>query len=218
MSGRIKLLKGGVPVNAAEEPPVLYKYDVPGEFDKTCGSFGLSDFQLPNAQCPDHFVCVNNGTDTSLRKFSTCIDTMNCAMLAGMTTGYAASNQIALFIHQMIPHHRNAVNMAKALLHENVLVCDDITNEDNPDCNMERILRDVVNTQNYQIQGMMGILKAKSFPVTEDCLVKVSTVRDVTEYSAPAPAPAPTPTKSDGSSMVHNSAIALVVLIVAILV
>jgi uncharacterized protein (DUF305 family) len=33
-----------------------------------------------------------------------------------MTTGVMASDETALFIHQMIPHHQNAVNMAKTLL------------------------------------------------------------------------------------------------------
>ena len=40
---------------------------------------------------------------------------MNCAMMSGMTTGVVEGTQseAALFLHQMIPHHQNAVNMAK---------------------------------------------------------------------------------------------------------
>ena len=39
---------------------------------------------------------------------------MNCAMMNGMTTSVKGSeSEVALFLHQMIPHHQNAVNMAK---------------------------------------------------------------------------------------------------------
>jgi uncharacterized protein (DUF305 family) len=46
-----------------------------------------------------------------------------------MTTD--ATSEIGLFIHQMIPHHQNAVNMAKALL-KTGFSCEDLTNEDDP--------------------------------------------------------------------------------------
>ena len=41
---------------------------------------------------------------------------MNCHMLAGMTTKATTGSGMALFIHHMVPHHQNAVNMAKATL------------------------------------------------------------------------------------------------------
>ena len=137
MTGRIKLLKNGVPVNTTDAPPIEYEYDVPGEFDEQCGTFGLDNFQLPNLQCPETFVCLDDVSDPALVTYAHCIDAMNCAMVAGMTTKYSANSPIALFIHQMIPHHQNAVNMAKVLLNQKVLNCDDVTNEEDPDCIME---------------------------------------------------------------------------------
>jgi hypothetical protein len=137
MTGRIKLLKNGVPVAEADEPTLEYRYDTPGEFDDKCGTYGLDSFQLPNPECPETFVCMGDVTDPALIQYADCIDAMNCAMLSGMTTQYSASSPVALFIHQMIPHHRNAVNMAKVLLFQNILKCDDLTNEDDPDCKME---------------------------------------------------------------------------------
>lgn len=177
MSGRIKILKNGVPVSGGDEPSIDYRYDTPGEFDGKCGTFGLDPFQLPNVQCPDQFVCIGDTTDPGLVQFASCIDAMNCAMLSGMTTQYASSSPVALFIHQMVPHHQNAVNMAKVLLKQDVLNCDDLTNEDDPGCHLEAILRDIVNTQNFQIQGMLTILEQYNFPKTADCMVEVSTVR-----------------------------------------
>jgi uncharacterized protein (DUF305 family) len=183
MTGRIKLLKNGAPINEANEPSIEYRYDTPGEFDVKCGTFGLDNYQLPNSQCPDKFVCFDNTTDTALVQYATCIDAMNCAMLAGMTTGYSGNSPVALFIHQMVPHHQNAVNMAKVLLHQNTLVCDDLTNEDDPDCQMEAILRDIINSQNFQIQGMLAILEQKNFPKTSDCMVEISTMRMIEDSS-----------------------------------
>jgi len=73
-------------------------------------------------------------------KFSQCLDAMNCHMLAGMTTGIKAQDERALFIHQMIPHHVNAVNMAKALIKTGKTVCEDLANDEDPDCILEGIL------------------------------------------------------------------------------
>eukprot|EP00804_Cyclotella_cryptica_P016810 CCRYP_001795-RB/>CCRYP_001795-RB protein AED:0.35 eAED:0.45 QI:0/0/0/1/0.5/0.2/5/0/350 len=80
-------------------------------------------------------------------------------------------------LHQMIPHHQNAVNMAKALLKTGRVRCDNLTDEESeqaPDCAMEVILREIISGQNAQIQVMRGILEAKSFPQTNDCTVTVS--------------------------------------------
>jgi len=77
----------------------------------------------------------------------------------------------------MIPHHQNAVNMAKALLRTGRVKCDNLTDEESkqaPDCAMEVILREIISGQNAQIQVMRGILEAKSSPQTNDCKVTVS--------------------------------------------
>lgn len=107
-------------------------------------------------------------------RFSQCIDSMNCHMMVGMTTSVKnVEDETALFIHQMIPHHQNAVNMAKALIKTNTIQCDDLTNDDNPDCAMEIILREIINNQNAQIQAMRAILESKSFPQENDCVVPI---------------------------------------------
>merc|ERR1711957_806860 len=41
-----------------------------------------------------------------VKEFAGCIESMNCAMTAGMTTGASSDNALALFVHQMIPHHQ----------------------------------------------------------------------------------------------------------------
>lgn len=173
MTGRIKLLKAGEPVSATDEPVIDYEYDMPDGFDAECGTFLLNEFQLPNPECPQQFVCDADEVGGDYAKFASCIDAMNCHMMAGMTTGSSAKSEVALFIHQMIPHHQNAVNMAKALLKTGTLQCSDIE-EETDDCGMELILREIINTQNFQIQGMRAYADAMGYPAEDDCVVPIA--------------------------------------------
>lgn len=63
--------------------------------------------------------------------------------------------------------------MAKTwLLHKPM--CDDYADEENADCVMDNLMRDIVNGQNHQIQVMRGILEALRLPPEDDCVVRVS--------------------------------------------
>ena len=93
-----------------------------------------------------------------------------------MTTGVKAKSEGALFVHQMIPHHQNAVNMAKALLKTKKVHCEDLSNDEDPDCILEGILYEIVNTQNLQIQAMYDYLDAKRYPEADNCNVYVDTI------------------------------------------
>jgi hypothetical protein len=160
MSGRIKLLKNGFPINPDDMPEIPYKYDVPGKFDGKCGSFGLDNFQLPNEQCFQPFVCDVSADNSKLELYAECIEAMNCHMLAGMTTKATSMSGVALFIHHMVPHHQNAVNMVKSTLKLADYKCDDLTLETS-DCVLEQILRDIVNSQNKQIQVSSTVMKIR---------------------------------------------------------
>jgi Domain of unknown function (DUF305) len=177
MTGRIKLLQGNKTIQSDSDlPEIPYQYDVPSEFDESCGSYALSEFQLPNAQCPERFVCDAQNSEISM--FASCIEAQNCHMFMGMTTGVSAKSVEALFYHQMIPHHENAVNMAKTLLTLGNLQCDEF-DEESPDCIMHQIAVTIVNNQNYQIQKMRGLITSHGFPDADDCIVPVSgTVTD----------------------------------------
>jgi hypothetical protein len=198
MTGRIKLLKDGVPIQETDSPEIPYTYDTPGPFDMKCGTFGLDAWQLPNDQCFDRFVCDVPDDDPSLQQFSDCIDAMDCSMLSGMTTGISSGSATALFIHQMVPHHQNAVNMAKALLHTQTLSCDDLTDESD-DCVMETILREIINGQNFQIQTMYNIAESLGYPRTDDCEVLISQ-QLMPDMPTPAASPVASPDSTDASS------------------
>jgi len=172
MSGRIKFLDETEHLIQQENVPALpYIYDNPSTFDDKCGTYGLKQYQLPHPQCPSMFVCQKKQMSDKLRQYSECYDAMNCAMAVGMTT--KVEDEISLFIHQMIPHHQNAVNMAKTLLHSDKISCYDLTLETN-DCLLHVLLVSIINSQNHQIQVMRGVLESKGLKEDYDCDVSVS--------------------------------------------
>jgi len=195
MTGRIKFVDSdGAPLYPADEPAIPYGYETVGAYDQSCGSSGLEDFQLPNDQCPDEFVC--NRPAGAVGKFAECIDSMNCAMLAGMTTNVHNDNALALFSHQMIPHHQNAVNMCKSLLISGEADCADLEDEDDPACVLNVICQEIINVQNAQIQAMRGVLDAVGSTPESDCVVLVETVE------APVTPPAKSPKSGKKKSKV----------------
>jgi hypothetical protein len=177
MTGRIKLVDAnGEPLVTEDTPEIEYSYDEVDDFDKQCGTFNTSDYQLPHPECPEKFVCDVAGESSGLSDFADCMDAMNCAMMVGMTTH--ATSEVGLFIHQMIPHHQNAVNMAKALL-KTGLPCDDLLDDEDTNCIMQGLMREIVNGQNAQIQSMRAVLETLEEPAYADCVVPVFGEDDV---------------------------------------
>jgi len=225
MSGRIKFKDAAGTMLNMEDTPAMYpnkspKYDVVTEFDQQCGTYGLEDFQtsMMIGQCPDTFFCDGSSL------FTQCIDAMNCAMLSGMTTQYGGlensdENDVVLFLRQMIPHHRNAVNMAKTLLKNGGVSCSGEPIEEgdavSAGCLLQPIARSIVNTQNSQIITMQDILdnltgeEGNCF-FEDGVLVDTSTT---TGSPVAAPAAGPTdavPKTSGAAGSMLNSVIATV--------
>ena len=76
------------------------------------------------------------------------------------------NNSIITFIHEMIPHHQNAIQMSKALLESGQLndpafELPDDENE-NPNEIMQDIAWNIINSQSHQIQKMEAYLKQGS--------------------------------------------------------
>lgn len=68
--------------------------------------------------------------------------------------------------------------MAKAVLHANAAPCDDLTNNEDPNCIMQAMLYGIVNGQNYEIGIMSNILAAMNLPRADDCVVEVPNTED----------------------------------------
>jgi len=174
MTGRIKLIgSDGSKLNEDDTPDIGYEYDCVSSFDEKCGTYGLDGFQPDmNDMCPnDGFICYD-GAGT-IGDMVQCVDAMDCHMLSGMSVVYgdegksSQMNDVILFLRSMIPHHQNAVNMAKNLLITGETSCSLEGPVEEGDtvstaCLLDPIVRGIINTQNSQIQAMQGLLEAFS--------------------------------------------------------
>ena len=182
MTARIKLIgSDGSMLSESNTPEIPYEYSCVSPYDRECGTYDLERFQTSsNPQCPESFVCYE-GAGT-IGEMVDCINSMDCAMLSGMTVYYgdegkdSRMNDVILFLREMIPHHQNAVNMAKNLLISGEVDC----NLEGPveegeavstACLLDPIIRGIINTQNSQIITMQGLLEAFGVPETQDCTV-----------------------------------------------
>ena len=77
---------------------------------------------------------------------------------------------------------------------------------------MQAILRDIVVTQNFQIQGMRTVLGMNNFDATADCVVEIARMTDSVAPPAASPVQTPTGTTSDSSSLSTQLFMGLMVL------
>jgi len=158
MSGRIKILDAsGDAVQTANSPAIDYAYDTLSEFDEECGTFGLDEFQPGSGMCADTFLC-GEGSATTLA-FGECLKAMDCHMEYNMRSVLSATSSAETFMHQMIPHHQNAINMAKALLKDGEEVGEDV----------EEMLYTIINGQNFQINTMQAWLADNDYDEDAVC-------------------------------------------------
>ena len=132
MSGRIKVMDADGSYAAADEPALPADYHkAPSAYDEMCGTSGLDAYEASDGVCTDVFVCGGGGA-LARGSFGDCLRSMDCAMEANMRTTLS-DDPIATFMHQMIPHHDNAINMAKLLLKQETLVETEDEDEDEED-------------------------------------------------------------------------------------
>ena len=126
--------------------PASY-YITQSEFDAQCGTAGINEFAMTDEFCPEQiFIC--NATNTG---FAECMTAIDCQMRYDMATAEFDNNPLVTFMHQMIPHHQNAINMAKIALNE-ITGSQDLYPGDDEETRF--LLYDIINTQSKQIQYM----------------------------------------------------------------
>uniref|UniRef100_A0A7S0ZAP7 DUF305 domain-containing protein n=1 Tax=Timspurckia oligopyrenoides TaxID=708627 RepID=A0A7S0ZAP7_9RHOD len=127
------------------------------------------------------FVCNQTGL------FGECMSALDCAMHEEMRTTQSDDNRVT-FVDQMIPHHLNAVNMAKALLKANA---EDLDEE------FTNLLWEIINTQNMQVTYMRKFLESQGLRDGDHicgenmCQSHDTDGATVTPESSPTPTPAP---------------------------
>jgi len=193
MSGRVKILDPVTKLmkepEARVELPYVNRPEI-SEFDQNCGTFNVSQYQNGKG-CPGMtFLCTEDLDD-----FGKCMVAIDCAMHVEMRVS-GDSDPTVTFMHQMIAHHRNAVNMAKILLklHPPSLNCGtsydgrrrlqsgelqpgedeeehEFCNDKGTDGNTPAVtlLWDIINTQNQQITLMQSWLEDNEQPSHDYC-------------------------------------------------
>jgi uncharacterized protein (DUF305 family) len=160
-------------VNKGCDTPALpYALEAPDAFDRACGSYGVSEYNTSNTMCPDSdYICASESyTPPAVEHFGACLEAVDCKMHVEMQTASDSTSPATTFMRQMIPHHENAVNMAKLLLKQGSdygLECGDA--EDDIDCDMTTALWEMINGQNAQITLMRNWLVEKAKPRHSKC-------------------------------------------------
>jgi len=124
-------------------------YTVNSGFDEECGTTGVNAYEDTSTFCPGNtFLCEE--TDTTFNK---CMAAIDCKMSYEMRAE-ASTNPLEVFMHQMIPHHENAVNMAKIAMKHAATA----TGYDDEDTGVPALLRNIIDVQMAQIFAMRAWL------------------------------------------------------------
>lgn len=155
MSGKIQIVNDdGTPYDSGSDELDLYEPITHDEFDTTCGTTATADYQEGGSR--DCGISFFPGSQDS--QYEQCLQAIDCQMHWDMYSETSEQNgdKIANFMQQMIPHHQNAVNMAKLLLkHVDQEELDSV--ED-----LEAILYGIINIQNFQIHQFRNYLNPKN--------------------------------------------------------
>jgi len=151
MSGKIIIQKeDGTAYTNENAELALYTPTANDAFDTNCGTSHTSEYaDGATNECKIDFFAGTKDTE-----FEKCLHAVDCQMNYEMysETTPDETDKKTLFMQQMIPHHANAVNMAKLLLKQGSADVDE---------ELEDILHDIVNTQNFQIHQFRNYLNGK---------------------------------------------------------
>jgi len=154
MSGKIiiKNADGSDYSSDSDELP-LYEPITNDGHDTNCGTTGASPYADGGSrECNTKFFGGDH--DTTYEK---CLQSIDCKMNYEMfsETESDSDDKVVTFMQQMIPHHENAVNMAKLLLKH--ATPEELATVDE-EGGFEDILHDIINVQNYQIHQFRNYL------------------------------------------------------------
>ena len=126
-------------------------------FDETCGTSRASTAPVSSTCSDHHYLCGDGATGT----YSDCLQAVDCQMHHDMAVSVpsTSTSKFATFARQMIPHHQNAVAMAKVLYkHHSASDYPASGTEDQDQDWAEGLIRNIINVQNFQIQSMQAWL------------------------------------------------------------
>lgn len=143
--------KSGYESTSPLYPPVELNKD-----DETCGYTPAPNFGDPKGpsafkNCAQRALCGSNNL------FKKCLEAVDCHMTENMRVTHSG-DPIKTFMRQMIPHHQNAVNMAKVLLKTAKADVDKVDADAGEDAFLNELLQSIINVQNGQIMTMYDYL------------------------------------------------------------
>merc|ERR1712147_565532 len=118
------------------EEQELYPPVARDDYDVGCGTTGMSPYAKgSDMECDMDFFGGTHDTN-----FEQCLQSIDCQMHKEMfsETSIDEESNVVTFMQQMIPHHENAVNMAKLLMKEDMGAVSEV--ED-----LEDILYSIIN-------------------------------------------------------------------------
>merc|ERR1711937_599702 len=137
-----------------DEEQDLYSPVMNDSFDTGCGTSGTSEYRSGGEE--DCGVSFFGGSlDTN---FEQCLQAIDCQMFSEMNSETTAdeNDKIVTFMQQMIPHHINAVNMAKLVLKQSTQEELAAVEE------FEDVLWTIINVQNFQIHSFRNYLNPEN--------------------------------------------------------
>ena len=137
--------------------------------DQACGTYNTYAADTKSTCSNSHFLCGAGAGGA----YETCLEAIDCQMHHDMAVSVpAGASKFATFARQMIPHHQNAVSMAKALLkHHTAADYPAAGTEDQDQAFAEGLARNIINVQNRQIQQLSAWLESNTAlsGVSEKC-------------------------------------------------
>ena len=126
--------------------------------DQACGTYNTYAADTKSSCSNSHFLCG----DGARGDYETCLGAIDCQMHHDMAVSVASgASKFATFARQMIPHHQNAVSMAKALLKHHAAADYPAAGTEDQDMDFAKgLARGIINVQNRQIQQLSSWLEA----------------------------------------------------------
>merc|ERR1712021_237869 len=129
--------------------------------DEACGTYNTYAADTKSTCSNSHFLCGLGAVGA----YETCLEAVDCKMHHDMAVSVPSltTSKFATFARQMIPHHQNAVSMAKALLKHHKAADYPAAGTEYQDMAFaEGLARGIINVQNRQIQLLSSWLDANA--------------------------------------------------------
>eukprot|EP00960_Hanusia_phi_P039837 754083-Hanusia_phi.AAC.1 len=150
MSGKIIVVNADGTPRSGLQSVELYRPTVMSKDDEACGTPPAPEYG--DDYGPTKFIgrCGTKALCGETTTFKRCMEGIDCQMTYNMRVTHT-DDPITTFMRQMIPHHQNAVNMAKIVLKLDLDHVREVDKQLGDEAFVENLMLEIINTQNMQI-------------------------------------------------------------------